>query len=290
MENLDPATGNQDPNVAVAEPVAQPVETHQEFTWKSNLNPDFANSPTIKNFPDTKEGFNSAVKSHLELQKMMGYEKVPIPKGPQDTVAMEAFKKAFKIPEKPEGYSLQDPTLPDIMKDHKFDKAAFQAGLHKHNVTPDQAKGLWETYTEMVKGQYAKALKDHQDHVAQVGNTMRQEWGEAYQSKVEMGQMVINKFSENQDMNDWLTTVLSKDPMGVKFLSKIGEQFSENKIGDFKYQRHSLTPDEIDRELSSIRGDMNHPYNNEKVPQADRLKAIDYVNNLIAAKQRMKTS
>ena len=78
--------------------------------------------------------------------------------------------------------------------------------------------------------------------------------------------------------------------MGIKFLAKIGEQFAENKIGDFKYQRHALTPEEIDREISSIRNDMNHPYNNEKLPRADRDKAIEYVNNLIASKLKIGTN
>ena len=72
MENPDPAAPpiNQDPPA--------PPAPSQEFTWKSNLNPDFANSPTMKLFPDTKEGFNNAVKSHLELQKLMADEEMMI--------------------------------------------------------------------------------------------------------------------------------------------------------------------------------------------------------------------
>jgi hypothetical protein len=65
----------------------------------------------------------------------------------------------------------------------------------------------------------------------------------------------------------------------------LGDQFAENKIGDFKYQRHSMTPEEADREISAIRNDANHPYNNDKATQAERDRAIDYVNSLISARR-----
>lgn len=290
MDNITtPVLENPDTQVvATAEPAATTVAQPSEFSWKSNLNPDFANSPTIKNFPDTKDGFNSAVKSHLELQKLVGYEKVPIPKGPQDTLAMDAFKKAFKIPDKAEGYALPDPVVPDNMKDVlKFDKSLFQNTIHKHNLNPEQAKGLWNDFQEINKQQVVDYTQQLQNQVAESRKALMGEWGDAYQSKVELGQMVINKYSSDQDMNDFITSTLVKDPRGVKFLAKIGDQLSENKIGDFKYQRHSLTPEEIDRELSSIRSDMSHPYNNEKAPFADRERAIKHVNGLIASRARI---
>ncbi len=281
--NPDPAVlDNPDPAPDVT-PDPVPV-VPEKFSWKSQLEPDYVNSPTMKIFPDTKEGFNSAVKSHLELQKMMGHEKVPIPKGPNDTAALEVFKRAFRIPEKPEGYGLADIEVPDSMKEMTFDKKMFSEVMHKQNLTPEQAKNLWQNYTEMSKQAYADVLKKYQDDMAQVVTQMRSEWGDAYDAKVGVGQMVINKFSENQEMNDFISASLVKDPRGIKFLAKIGEQFAENKIGDFKYQRHSLTPDEAQREIDSITGDPNHPYNNEKASRAERDRAIDHVNSLYAVK------
>lgn len=258
------------------------TQTQAGFSWKSQLSPDFANSPTMQKYTDTKEGFNDSVKAHLELQKIMGYEKVPVPKGPEDKIAMDAFKKAFKIPEKPDGYGLPDVEVPPNMADLKFDKNQFSEIVHKYNLTPDQAKGIWQQYTEISKGQYAQHLKNYEEQVANAATMLRSEWGDAYKSKVELGQMVINKFSGDQETTDFVTAQLAQDPRGIKFLAKLGDQFAENKIGDFKYQRHSLTPDEAQREIDSIRKDMNHPYNNDKLPQADRNRAIDYVNSLYA--------
>lgn len=256
------------------------------FTWKSNLSADLANAPTIKKFEDTKEGFSEAIKSHLLLEKLLGYEKVPVPKSKDDTAAWSIFSKAMGIPEKAEGYGLPDVEIPESMKGLAFDKAKFAEVVHANKLTPDAAKGLWTAYTEMMKQAYAKASNDQKEKLTGLVNQMKGEWGDAYQSKVELGQMVINKFSENQETNDFVTAVLSADPRGVKFLAKIGDQFAENKIGDFKYQRHALTPDEAQTEIDSIRRDPNHPYNNPKSTEAEHLRAVEYVNGLIGVTRR----
>lgn len=273
-------------NTQTQEPEQQSPSDEGAFSWKSQLSADFANSPTIKKFADTKKGFNEAVKSHLTLEKLLGNEKVPVPKGPDDLAAKAIFNKAMGIPDKPEGYALPDIEFPESMGKRLFDKPKFAEAVHKYELTPAAAKGLWEEYTNMSKQAYMEAIKAHQDKMTEVINQTRAEWGDAYQAKVELGQMVINKFSENQEMNDYITATLSQDPRGIKFLAKLGDQFAENKIGDFKYQRHSLTPEEAQRELDAIRRDMNHPYNNEKLSQIERDRAIDYVNSLIAVSRK----
>lgn len=286
MDNLDPNAGNPDPIVPAA-PVTPPAAPPAgAFSWKSNLPADFANSPSMLKYPDTKEGFAESVRSHLELERLLGYEKVPIPKGKDDAAAWAVFSKAMGIPDKPEGYALPDVQLPESLNGKTFDKARFSALAHKQRLTPEATKGLWADYTEAQKEIYAKAQDEHKQLILNNMNQLKGEWGEAYQAKVETGQMVLNKFCTSTEMNDKLTAMLTSDPDGIRFLSIIGDQFSENKIGDFKYQRHSLTPDEAQNEWDAIRADMSHPYNNEKAPKTARDAAIARVNELIGIAKR----
>ena len=111
-------------------------------------------------------------------------------------------------------------------------------------------------------------------------NQLRSEWGDAYDTNVELGQLVINKFCDNQEAQDFITATLLKDPRGVKFLSKVGGQFAENKIGEFGYKKFSLTPEQAQAEIDAIVRDQNHPYNNERATKPERERAIDYLNNL----------
>ncbi len=284
VDHVDPATP-----AAPLDPVAPTTPAAPEFSWKTNLTPDYANSPTIQKYADTKEGLNDAIRSTLDLTKMLGHEKVPIPKNKDDVAAWELFSKAMGIPDKADGYQLEDAKLPEHLKSLTFDKTKFAEIVHQNKLTPDQAKGLWSTYTQMSAQTYENALKAHQDKMTGIVNQLRAEWGDAYQSKVETGQMVINKFSDGKEMSDHITAILASDPNGIKFLSKIGDQFAESKIGDFKYQRHALTAEEAQKEIDQIRQDAKHPYNNDRATPSERDRAIDHVNDLLSVVSKGKT-
>lgn len=271
-----------------AAPAAPSSPAAPAFSWKTQLTPDYANSPTMQKYADTKEGFNDAVKAHLSLQQMLGHEKVVIPKDEKDVDGWNAFAKAMGVPDKAEAYGLPDAEIPENLKGLTFDKQKFAETVHTFKLTPGQAKGMWEAYTGMVKETYSKAMRDHQEAMTKVANQLRGEWGDAYDTNVELGQMVINKFSSDKDTQDFITAALLKHPNGAKFLSKIGNQFAENKVGDFGYKRFSLTPDQAQAEIDTIRRDMNHPYMNDKAPPAERDRAIDHVNGLLQIINRAK--
>lgn len=259
--------------------VTKPPDQKQP-DWKSLVSQDLANSPTMQKYANTVDGLNDALKSHIELQKMMGHDKVPVPKGPDDIAAMSQFKKAFNIPSEPSGYELADPQWGEEMNGVTIDKDGFAAIAHRYNLTPEQAKGQWGEYTSMINGLMTKHKQETEARMTGVRNELRQKWGDAYDTKVELGQLVVNKFTEDEGENEEITALLSQSPVGVKFLAKIGDQFKENKIGDFKYQNNTMTPEEAQKEIDEIRNSPAHPYNNEKAPEPERKRAIDYVNSL----------
>jgi hypothetical protein len=265
-------------------------DLESSFSWKSQLGTDLMNAPTLQKFEDNKDGLVKAVESHLSLEKLLGHEKVPIPKSADDVEGHNRLAKALGVPDKAEGYGLSDPQMPKELTDSgmAFDKNKFAEVVHSFKLTPNQAKGLWKAYTDMSMEAYSKAIKDHQTSLQNVVNQLRSEWGDAYDTNVDLGQTVINKFAKDQDENDYLTSVMTKDPRAVRFLSRIGNQFAENKIGEFSYKRFSLTPDQAQVEWDSIVKDPKHPYNDPMANQEERARAIDYVNSLIAAVNKGK--
>lgn len=261
-----------------------PIETAPpinpgSFSWKSQMLPDFANSPTMNKFPDTKDGFNNAVKSHLELEKMLGQNRVVVPKDDKDTEGWNAFAKAMGVPDKAEGYGLEDPDLPQELKGF-YNKQELAELAHALKLTPGQTKQLQSAYVDKMKTSYSKAAEAKKVEMQGTINRLRSDWGDAYDSNVQLGQMVINKFSADKETEDFVTSTILSDPRGAKFLAGLGKQFQENKIGDFKYQSFSLTPDQAQAEIDSTISDKNHPYNNDKLPQAQRQRAIDRINSL----------
>ena len=251
------------------------------FSWKSKLGPDLSKSPTIGKYNDDAEGLIGMAKGLEGLTKMLGHDKVPLPKGPDDIEGIAIFNKAIGVPDTAEGYNLPDATLPGEMSKLTFDKATFATIAKEHNLTPTQAAGLWKKYTEMSGSVYKTHAQALQDKINENINALRAEWGDAYAANIELGDMVISKFATDQAEGDFLTAALSKDPAGMKFLAKIAQQFSENKVGDFQYKRFSKTPDEAQAEIDAIRNDPNHPYSNTKAPEAEHQAAVDHVNRLI---------
>jgi hypothetical protein len=176
------------------------------------------------------------------------------------------------------------------MKDLALDKNKFAEIMHAHKVHPSAVKGIWNAYQQMAIESYKGAMEKHQKTLTDTVNSLKGEWGDAYQSNIELGQMVINKFAPDQATNDYITTVLSQSPQGIKFLAKIGDQFAENKVGEFQMKKFSLAPDEAMEEVRRIKADMDGPYMNQKgkFSEKEHQLAVERVNGLIASVQRAR--
>jgi hypothetical protein len=290
MDNLNQGTDNSSPAEAglvdsPASSLPAPVTPMgSEFSWKGKLQGDMAKAPSLSKFDDTPDGLNKAMESYHNLEKLLGHEKVPIPKDANDVEGWSRFSKAMGIPDKAEQYGLADAQIPDAMKGLTFDKQKFAETVHAFKLTPNQAKGLWEAYTKQNMEAYGKAMEAKKSDMVKVVNELKSKWGDAYEGNVNLGQMVINKFSSDKETADYLSVVLTQNPKAIEFLAKIGEQFSENKIGDFGYQRFSLSPEQAGAEIDSILANKNHAYNNEKASKAEHQEAVNYVNSLYAKK------
>jgi len=288
-DNLEPGTQvTQDPNAAPAVTLA-PADTG---TWKQHLSNDLRNSPIAQKFADTYEGLNESFKSHSSLEQLLGHEKVPIPKGEGDTEGWARFSKAMGIPDVAEGYGLADPELPEGFEGLKGemvkDKSQFAEMCHGFKLTPNQTKGLWDAHVKSQVEDYSNFQEETKQIMAKTVNQLRGEWGDAYDGNIHLGQMVINKFSGgNKELENFLTTSLSKDPRGVKFLAQVGKHFAENKIGEFSATRFSLAPEQAMAEIEKISRDPKHPYTNPNAGRAEHDQAVNYVNRLykIANKQ-----
>ena len=257
----------------------------QAWSWKSQLTPDIKGSPLTSKFDDSPDGLNKALTSYANLEQLLGHEKVPIPKDVNDVEGWNRFSKAMGVPDKAEGYGLPDAKLPESMAKSglTLNKQQFAEVMHAHKVHPSAVKGIWETYQKMNIDAYQKAMGDHQANLQKTVNALKGEWGDQYNTNVELGQLVINKFSADKEMNDYLTTILSQDPRGIKFLAKIGDQFAEHKVGEFQMKRFSLAPEEAMEEVRKMSRDMNGPYMNQSGKFTDRehQAAVDRYNMLL---------
>ncbi len=276
------AGGAGDAAAAQAQADAAAAAAASAGTWKSSVRPDLRDSPLLSKFEDNAVGLNKALESHANLEKLLGHDKVPIPKDDNDREGWARFNKAMGVPDTAEAYGLPDVKLPDSMKGMSIDKAKFAEVVRANSLTPKQANTLWKTYNDIQVTAYNSHLETLQANLTKTINMLKQDWGAAYATNVELGQSVINQFSDDKDMNDYLTSVLSSDPKGLRFLKKLGDQFAENKVGDFNVKRFAVTPEEAQAEVDKMVHDIEGPYMNQKGKFTDKehAAAIERVNSL----------
>jgi hypothetical protein len=256
--------------------------------WKEQLPTDIKDSPLLKSYENTAEGMTKAFNGYLSLEKMLGREKIPVPKGDDDTEAWGIFAKAMGVPDKPEGYGLEDAKLPDNLKDMTMDKNEFAQAMLESRVPKASVNKLWKIYQQKNVDALNKAIQKQQQQVTEAVNQLKSEWGDAYNINVELGQQVINRFSTDNAENDWLTAVLTKRPAGIKFLARIGDQFAENKVTEFQIKKNTMSPEGAKEEIDRITKDLEGPYHNhkEKFTAREHQAAVDRVNLLHAVINR----
>ena len=264
--------------------VAGAIDPNRGASWKESIKtPDLRNS--LSKFEDTPDGIGKLAESYNNLEQLLGRDKVPIPKDINDVEGWNRLSKALGVPDKAEGYGLADASIPqDLAKmGLTLNKNEFAEVMHAHKVPPAAVKGIWEVYQRKAIDSYSTAMKAHQEQLTKTINTLRGEWGDSFETNVELGQMVINKFSNDQETNDYITASLSKDPRGIKFLAKVGEQFAENKVPEFQMKRFSLAPEEAMEEVNKIRNDPDGAYMNAKgkFSNKEHDAAVDRVNHLL---------
>ena len=286
LNNPDPLP---DPNPAPApdpapDPAPKPDPAPAVKNWYDSLSDDLKNNPVVQKYKTQDE----MVKGHLNLQKLVGNERVALPKDENDTVAIEALNKALGVPEEAAGYELEDPTPPEGMEAMAFGMEQFKELAFKHKLTPAQAKGIQEDYVNMLANVHDGVQKTFADQLEATKKELKGEWGLAYDAKVKTAQNVMNKFAGSKENFEYINAKIGADPVALKFLATVGEQFKEGSLGDIgdPVTTFTKTPSEAKAEYDKIMSDPNDVYwagvrNQNRVPEGLRKERIAYVEDLL---------
>ena len=278
---------------APAEVTTQPADNAQPTNenWYSTLSEEYRNHPSIQKFNDA----NGLAKSYLNLESMMGQEKIPVPKGVDDSNAWGLYRKAFNVPEAAENYNIKI----EGVEDEKL--GLFKELFHKHNIPQDTAQALTDAYVEDIKQLFA-----HQDQLKQVAmenatNELKKEWGLKYEENLKTARNFLEKMAGNEEDYKYFEGVIGNDAKFIKLLSKMGESISEGSLGGFESQTGGFvkTPKEAEAELNSILNNPDDAYwagsrnrrnnityckehNLSYVPEDERKARVQYVQSLMA--------
>lgn len=214
--------------------------------WRDILPDDIKASPSLEKF-ETIEGL---AKSYVNLEGMLGSDKVPIPKG-EDAEAWERFYKAGGRPENSEGYGFTEPEkIPDGMVyskelDTRLADISLQNGL---NVK--QAQGVREALMGIVAEGATKNLEASEISAAEQAKQsekaladLKTEWGQAFDERSKIAGAAINELFPPEFVAKLEAAGMANDPivaksaydMGVKLIGEkelLGSVPTEAAPGD----------------------------------------------------------
>ncbi len=270
-----------------AEQVAQPeaatmMETPSEVAsggsgneFLSMIPEEIRGHPSISPIKDVE----NLARSYVNAQRLIGADKIPMPANPTEEDLDRIYDRLGR-PSTPEDYGIAadgSVVTEEVAKE-------YSDIAHKLRLTPDQAQGILEYYRGTVEQSGAATLEMAEVAREETVSSLKQEWGRAFEQKVDAAARVAQEFG-NPEMFDITLqdgSKLGDNPDFIKAFAKIAEfrqsVTSEDTVADMS-QSNVMTPADAKAEIDAIMNDKGHPYWDRK-NLVGRQQAVEKVQEL----------
>lgn len=267
-------------NVATAES-AEAVTTTTSTTqstasWRDALPEDIRTSPSLSKF-ETQEGL---AKSYINLEKMIGTDKVPLPKE-GDTEGWDRWFKASGRPDTGDAkaYGFEPPKdLPSGLTYSEEQDTRLATVAHKAGLNRQQAALVREEFIkymgEGVNAQQESFSASRETQVTQ----LKTEWGRAFDQNLKEAKLAVKEYGGEEFAAYLEETGLGNHPALAKAFHTIARKtMGENQLHGAGHERES-TPADLDTAIADHRAsfgpallDRGHP---EHKLRTDQLTAL----------------
>lgn len=241
----------------------EPFDGEAAFSlWMEGAPEALKSNPAIARHKSI-EGMASAL---ANAQALIGGEKLPKPKGPDDTEALDAIYSALGRPEDPSGYEFQGYEPKGGFSD--MDKSFHQAmapKLHEAGISPAQLDVLVPAFSEFFEAQQGSVGEAQKQADARAESELRSEWGAAYDQKMQAAKasaVALGMTTEDIDAMEQGAGFVSTMKVFANIQDKIGE--GGLPTGDGQATFGAMTPSaakarlvEVNASLSEFAGKMN---------------------------------
>jgi hypothetical protein len=179
---------------------------------------------------------------YRNLEKLIGGEKVPLPKGDADAEGWERVYKALGRPATPEDYKLGD--------------LESAAQYHKLGLTARQASGLSAWQDSLKAAQEQRAIEDAGVERARQLAAVRKEWGGDFDENLRLGKRAVREFGLEGSVEK-LEAALGSSEL-LKLTARLGRGLKEDTFaGGAGSRSFGKTKEEAEEELALLRQDQS---------------------------------
>jgi len=256
--------GTPEPSAPVTEPYvppagAPPTPAMPDFgSWRSSLDPELRDQPSIANI----ESFEGLVREHANVQKFIGGDKISKPAADAPQEDWDRFYGAMGRPDQADGYNLDGFKTPENVPWDKEFQDHMVGVLHKHGVSQREMAGILQDYADVQGERYNQSRAQHQAYTDESANALRQEWGGAFDSNIDLAEGAFKKtFGEDMDTIAHAVlpdgTPIGDHPIFMKAFFRIGKEMREHGlIGDpGRRVTPVMTPSEAKLRIKQLESD-----------------------------------
>lgn len=209
---------------AGAAPAAGIIGNGAPNEFLNSLPEEFRGDPSLKDIKDIA----GLTKGFVHAQKLVGADKIVLPKEGAPDAEWEPLYARLGRPEKPDGYKFSDVKFPEGVQLNEALQTKFGPTFHKLGLNNKQADGL---RSELIQHQIAEiqtGIDRRNEEVSKGEAALKQKWGDKYEANVKHAEVALARFATPELMKALHTSGLGSHPGIVEAFSEIGLRMSED--------------------------------------------------------------
>lgn len=188
---------------------------------------------------------------YKNLEKLLGGEKLPMPKGAEDAEGWGRVYDALGRPKSAEEYKLP---VPDGQQPTEFTKAA-SSKFHELGLNQKQAEGLAAWWNEQQTG-FANQMNQQNTQKTEADLVaLKGEWGQTWDENINLGSRAAKQFGLDQAKLSAIEGAIGTGEM-LKLMAQIGRGLGEHSFesggGSNKF---GMTPEAAKERITALRSD-----------------------------------
>ena len=244
--------------------------------WRTAIPEDLRSDPSLADIQDVA----GLAKGYVHAQHMIGSDKVAIPGKDAAPEVLDEFYNKLGRPEQASGYETPKENMPDVPVTKEQTDVFFQEA-HRIGLNKQQAAALVRWQAEQAHSGMEMGQQQVDADLEQAVNTMRQEFGQAYDEKMDMAKKAAKQFGGDELMALLDSTGLGNEPALIKAFANIGKAVANDEvIGGGGRQGFMVSPSEAKVQISQLKRDPNFMKSYQDSGNVGHVEAVAEMNRL----------
>ena len=241
-------------------------------SFLESLPEDIRNEPSLRTFTDP----GALAKSYVNAQRMIGADKIALPgKSATDDDWREVYTR-LGAPTDVKGYNFDGDVPLEQNYLNSFKEHALTAGLNTR-----QANQMMNFVRDTIQGMNESTSKSTEEALYAGEQELRQEYGQAFEQRLQMAQMAAKQLLGGTELLDEITLsdgrMLGDHPDIIRMFSNIASMIGEDNLAGDTTEL-IMTPEEASRQIAEMTRrdgpyfDRMHPEHDTYVAEVLRLR------------------